>query len=209
MPIEFRCSQCGKLLQTADSTAGKQAKCPACGAVATIPETSTAESAPPPQSGDAWDPLQQSAGGAESQPWEAVTNPYQPPASCSSATAQARVSGPAVALMVVAGIGGVLQAISILINVVTMLAEGPRGPDPLLFGGAVNLSSAVVGFGSAFVVIYGALQMKSLQSHGWAMTSAILAMVPCLSPCCLLGLPIGIWALVVILSPEVKSAFRG
>jgi hypothetical protein len=32
-------------------------------------------------------------------------------------------------------------------------------------------------------------------------------MIPCISPCCLLGLPIGIWALVVLLKPEVKAAF--
>ena len=36
MPIEFRCPGCGKLLRTADETAGKQAKCPQCGAVMTI-----------------------------------------------------------------------------------------------------------------------------------------------------------------------------
>lgn len=43
MAIEFRCTQCGKLLRTADGTAGKQAKCPSCGTVVTIPEASSAE----------------------------------------------------------------------------------------------------------------------------------------------------------------------
>ena len=37
MAIEFRCTQCGKLLRTGDDTAGRQAKCPECGAVSTIP----------------------------------------------------------------------------------------------------------------------------------------------------------------------------
>ena len=37
MPIEFRCTQCDKLLRTGDDTAGKQAKCPECGTVMTIP----------------------------------------------------------------------------------------------------------------------------------------------------------------------------
>ena len=31
MPIEFRCTQCNKLLRTADASAGKKAKCPDCG----------------------------------------------------------------------------------------------------------------------------------------------------------------------------------
>jgi hypothetical protein len=32
-------------------------------------------------------------------------------------------------------------------------------------------------------------------------------MIPCLSPCCCLGLPIGIWALVVLLDNNVKASF--
>ncbi|NLE36893.1 MAG: hypothetical protein GX621_02600 [Pirellulaceae bacterium] len=38
MPIEFRCMSCDKLLRTPDETAGRQAKCPACGVVMTVPE---------------------------------------------------------------------------------------------------------------------------------------------------------------------------
>ena len=37
MPIEFRCTQCAKLLRTGDDTAGKQAKCPACETILTVP----------------------------------------------------------------------------------------------------------------------------------------------------------------------------
>jgi hypothetical protein len=40
------------------------------------------------------------------------------------------------------------------------------------------------------------------------MTASILALAPCISPCCLVGLPIGIWALVVLSKPEVKSSFH-
>jgi hypothetical protein len=52
------------------------------------------------------------------------------------------------------------------------------------------------------------LKMKRLESHGLAVTASILAMLPCTSPCCIIGLPLGIWALVVLSKPEVKSAFR-
>ena len=37
MAIEFRCTSCGKLLRTADGTSGKQAKCPECASLMTIP----------------------------------------------------------------------------------------------------------------------------------------------------------------------------
>jgi phage FluMu protein Com/uncharacterized membrane protein len=42
MPIEFRCTNCNKLLRTGDGTAGKQAKCPECGTLLVVPDTSTA-----------------------------------------------------------------------------------------------------------------------------------------------------------------------
>jgi hypothetical protein len=49
--------------------------------------------------------------------------------------------------------------------------------------------------------------MKQLKNYGLAMTGSIIAMLPC-SVCCLLGLPFGIWSLVVLNNPEVKEAFR-
>ncbi len=47
MAIEFRCANCGKLLRTGDDTAGRQAKCPSCGATTAIPTPAAGESAPP------------------------------------------------------------------------------------------------------------------------------------------------------------------
>ena len=60
----------------------------------------------------------------------------------------------------------------------------------------------------AAVVLVGAIKMKNLQNYGLAMTSAIIALIPCFSPCCVLGLPFGIWALVVLSDNRVKAAFQ-
>lgn len=60
---------------------------------------------------------------------------------------------------------------------------------------------------TSIVILVGAVKMKNLSSRGWARTSAILAMIPCMSGCCLLGLPFGIWALMVLGDPMVKRAF--
>ncbi len=51
MPIDFRCTQCNRLLRTPDESAGRQATCPQCGARLTIPTsggTPPAEPAPAP-----------------------------------------------------------------------------------------------------------------------------------------------------------------
>ncbi len=46
MPIEFRCTQCNRLLRTPDGTSGRDAKCPECGTIVKIP--APAPEAPPP-----------------------------------------------------------------------------------------------------------------------------------------------------------------
>ena len=61
MAIEFRCTQCQKLLRTQDETAGKQAKCPHCGGMVQIPSaTGDSLGGPLPSSGN---PFESGAGG--------------------------------------------------------------------------------------------------------------------------------------------------
>ena len=60
----------------------------------------------------------------------------------------------------------------------------------------------------SIVVLVGAIQMLRLRTHSLALVGAITAMINIGNCCCLLGLPIGIWSLVVLLRPEVKSAFE-
>lgn len=126
-----------------------------------------------------------------------------------------QVNGPAIGLIVTAILGFLANGIALVWNLVAgQFQRMPPGMDPQLqrlietMSGVVGVTSCVVGMVLSGVVLYGALQMKNLRSYGWAMTACILAMVPCTSPCCLVGLPIGIWALVVLLKPEVKSALK-
>ena len=72
---------------------------------------------------------------------------------------------------------------------------------------AGGIVGAIVALCWAGIVLSGAVQMCRLRGYGYAMTATIVAMVPC-SLCCILGLPFGIWGLVVLMKPEVKNAFR-
>lgn len=78
----------------------------------------------------------------------------------------------------------------------------PQAPGPLDYAGSV-LALALGGMG-----IFGGMKMRNLEGYGLSMAGVILQGIPCLSPCCCTGLPLGIWALVVLSKPEVKGAFR-
>ena len=163
-----------------------------------------------------------------------ATNPFdEGSVSAVPAAIVSKVSGPAIAL-IVTGVLNVLSSIYQGINNLVFLMRGPdilqQNPqfqqmqkdmeaegvpfDPAQMMqwvqrlGPVAILLALVMLALGVVIILGGLKMKQLQSYGLAMTAAIVAMIPCLSPCCIIGLPIGIWALVVLNNPEVKSAFR-
>lgn len=72
----------------------------------------------------------------------------------------------------------------------------------------VDIFQVVLGIGTNIVMLIGALKMMKVQSWGLALTAAILVMLPCGSCCCFLGIPLGIWVIVLLNKPEVKAAFR-
>jgi hypothetical protein len=74
-------------------------------------------------------------------------------------------------------------------------------------GGSLGIVQNIIGGIVGVIVLLGAAKMQKLQSYQFALTASIVAMVPCISPCCVFGLPFGIWALVVLNKPEVKSQF--
>lgn len=130
--------------------------------------------------------------------------------------ALAAVNGPAIGLIVTAILGLIAAGLGLVVNVLTM-AGVPLGMQNLsdpqmqkyfnLAGGGFGIIQNVIGAVIGVLIWRGAARMKTLENHQFAFTASILAMLPCLSPCCLLGLPFGIWALVVISKPEIKSQF--
>jgi hypothetical protein len=67
-----------------------------------------------------------------------------------------------------------------------------------------------IGVFVSLLTILGAVCMMRQRLYGLALMVAVLTAIPCISPvaCCLIGEGIGVWALVVLLSPEVKAAFH-
>ena len=130
------------------------------------------------------------------------------------AEASRLVAPPAIALMSVGGLALLLSAVSLMLNLLgtALIAApqvqggGPGGPDTIAHavGGVMG---AIFGLCWGGIIVSGAWKMYSLSGYAYAMTATIVAMVPC-NLCCLLGLPFGIWSLVILCRADVKDAFR-
>lgn len=66
----------------------------------------------------------------------------------------------------------------------------------------------VVGLLASILGIVGGVCMLRVRGYGLAMTAAIVTMVSPGGCCCVIGIAIGIWAMVVLMKPEVQSAFN-
>jgi hypothetical protein len=126
------------------------------------------------------------------------------------------VKGPGIGLKVTAIVGLVLVTIGLVINVLTLSGVQiglQQINDPQMqklfstLGGGLGIVQDIIGGVVGVIVLIGASKMQKLQNYQLALTAGIVAMVPCISPCCVFGLPFGIWALVVLNKPEVKSQF--
>lgn len=133
------------------------------------------------------------------------------PGAIPSSAAADQVSGPATGLMILAIIILLFQALGLLLHFAGMsLFPAGRMPSDTwaqFFSGTMGLLTAVFGMLISGLMLFGAIKMRRLENYGLAMTASIIAMLPC-SLCCIVGIPLGIWSIVVLSKPEVKSAFH-
>jgi hypothetical protein len=81
-----------------------------------------------------------------------------------------------------------------------MLISEP-GEEPADLGAAA-VSMVLLAIHVALLV--GGIQFARLKSRNWAMFASIAVMIPCAGPCCLIGIPLGIWGITTLnkLPPE-------
>lgn len=72
----------------------------------------------------------------------------------------------------------------------------------------VNYIGPVLGILSSMFLLFASIKMMRLESWPLALAGAIVAMPPYVSGCWCLGLPVGIWAIVVLVNQNVKASFR-
>lgn len=121
------------------------------------------------------------------------------------------------AMLIVGVLGGLLALGYTILNIFT-LASGLGGqvvPDNMndaeqtgFWIGLIGVHVAMFGNVIAnFFIAYAGYCMMSVRSYGVSMTGAILCLVPLTSACCLLGIPFGIWSLIVLNGEGVSQAF--
>lgn len=123
-----------------------------------------------------------------------------------------QVSGPSIGLLITGILGGIFAVTSLIAEFIgtgIVSMWGDNLPERYLefYEGGAAIGSSFVGLLVAAFIIFAGLKMKDLQQWGLAVAASILAMIPCISPCCVIGLPIGIWCLVVLTRTDVKAAF--
>jgi hypothetical protein len=145
-------------------------------------------------------------------------NPYASPSSSSylpphvMAQARGKVMPPAIALLVVGTVGLLVSLFNLVFAVVAKPVIDPNAPAFVQEMQKAQTGPLAIGGQSLFAVVnvmilVGTVQMLRMRSWGLAMTATILAMVNIGTCCCVVGLPFGIWSLVVLLDANVKASF--
>ncbi len=115
---------------------------------------------------------------------------------------------------------------------VAIVAESVRWPAMWLLGLSgfqMVISIAFIGFGLVahpfhellkgqiwgllvlignLLLFCGAFQMLQLRHLKFCRLTALVAIIPFISPLCFVGIPFGIWALVVLAQPKVEAEFK-
>ena len=197
MTIPRKCPACGVTVEVPEGTPIKKARCGQCG----VPLT--------PAEGDSFVTGRAPRASAPSRR-EAVTREpdeeeYELPRPRwrrpRRSVVLAKVTGPAILLMVYGGVCFVAAA-GLLVLVPLMAFQKPRDPGALAIC-ALGVPLALLTGGLTFA---GGLRMRVLRNYGLVLASVIVVFVVGLLACIPMA-AVGIWPMIVLQDPEVKACF--
>jgi hypothetical protein len=151
------------------------------------------------------------------------SNPYRTPmpggsAAPGSSPVKGKMMGPGISLMIVGGLGllgmggyFILTLIGLALDP-SLTTPPPAADEAERIGFYVGLYGTLGGMAiSALLqifVILGGVNFVRQKGRGMAMAACVLSLIPCLSSCCIFGMPFGIWGLMVLADPNVKHAMQ-
>ena len=220
MPIEFRCQQCQNLLRTPDAAAGKKARCPQCGAIQDVPAQNTTSTpvsqTPVPTTVPMQTPSPQTPANTDSvastppqNPYadRSVANPYTAPVAgvaqspSSPQDARRKVMGPSIGIIATSALAMLAICLILVGGIVSVAQDGAENDDIMAFivCGALLLVEAVI--------CLGGVLMLMMKNYTLGLVSSVLSVIPCTMGWCI-RFPFGIWALIVMFDPFVRSTFK-
>ena len=163
------------------------------------------------------------------QPFGSPT-PIETPPVGDPSTLRSKLQIPAI-LMIITGVVGILCAgYSVLNGFVSMNSDieslleiqnqfNPNFEEGLeqmgttpeaYFAGVTTFSFVFGGFlvVTSLLCILAGFRMRLARSYGLSIIGAICCVLPCLQPCCVIGLPAGIWSFIVLMNADVKRLFN-
>lgn len=209
-PLECDCPACSKQIRVPDRLLGKNVRCPSCGHVflvydGRVPQAPAPSYPSQPSGNDDYD---------EDRPRRRRRRRFR----SRSSDAAARVVAPGTCLLIT----GIICLLIQLVNVGQVLAAGgveaylrtdakfeeAARKDPELKNTIVTMFTLwlVMATGGGILITAGAGCMLGRKLRGLAIAASIVAMLPCCSSCCL-GIPFGIWCLVVLANADVRETF--
>jgi hypothetical protein len=118
-----------------------------------------------------------------------------------------RVSGPAIGLLLTAAVALVHGAGFGLLMVSEYLSHLPRYYfEDVFMTFTVSLAAGLVLLLLVGTIVHGALRLRRCEQYAAVIVAALLAMLPW-SVHVLIGFPVGVWCLIILSAPEVRSAF--
>ena len=216
----IHCPQCQRQLRVPEEMVGRLVKCPTCSTQFTVsasgqPQPTAApvpvEEPPAPRRREPEydDPRYEERRPRRREPeYDDYDRAVRP------ATASL-VAPPAICLLIAGILGIVVNAFQMAMPLF-MKPEDMIKPDTPPFMQELLKSStgaqAVIGgliFATvSILVVFAAIQMLRMRTWGFALAGSIIAMINIGNCCCLLGLPFGIWSIIILSRQDVKSAFE-
>ena len=131
-----------------------------------------------------------------------------------TAPVEFQVRGPASWLMGISAFSVICLVALIAFNLLAILRLD--APDAAVMGQSTSnretvLLRLIIEVGLLVVhamIFFGAYSMSRMRNFGFARAAAMLAVLPGISPCVVLGIPIALSALSTLGRPEVKAAFK-
>lgn len=202
MTIEISCPQCGEEFRVRDEAAGKSFKCKVCGTTIRIPEDDDDE-----DDDDDLPPVRRRSRRDEDDEDGRPRKRRR-----RSSGGASKTLGPAIGLYVTGGLGlayGLFNLVAVLVGDPAMRQPPPGMDEAARMGYVVGFHAFAFGLPLInVVVLFSAFCLHTCRAYPMALIGCILASIPCCSPCFVLGMPFGIWGLVVLMDDDVKRAFE-